>query len=114
MGKVIRMTGSPTDISQRRMLETQLRQGQQMESIGRLAAGVAHDFNNLLAAVLGHASFMRLHLAADSPMQPNLESIEKASNRAAELCKQMLAYAGQGSYSVEEVEANTLSDDTVR
>src|SRR6185369_3176497 len=112
-GKVVRMTGSTTDISQRRMLETQLRQAQQMESIGRLAAGIAHDFNNLLAAVLGHASFMQLHLAQDSPLQPSLDSITKASTRAAELCKQMLAYAGQGSYSVEQVDANSLITDTV-
>jgi PAS domain S-box-containing protein len=112
-GKVLRMTGSTTDISQRRLLENQLRQAQQMESIGRLAAGIAHDFNNLLAAVLGHASFMRLHVSADSPLQPSLDCIEKASNRAAELCKQMLAYAGKGTYSVEELEANALVNDTV-
>ncbi len=112
-GKVLRMTGSTTDISQRRMLETQLRQAQQMESIGRLAAGIAHDFNNLLAAVLGHASFMRLHLTSDSALQPNLDGIEQASKRAADLCKQMLAYAGQGSYSIEELDANLLISDTV-
>ena len=112
-GKVVRMIGSTTDISQRRMLEKQLRQSQQMESIGRLAAGIAHDFNNLLAAVLGHASFVRLHLTDDSPLLPNLDSIEKASNRAADLCKQMLAYAGQGSYSVEEMDANSVISDTV-
>src|SRR5438477_9030235 len=112
-GKVLRMAGSTTDITQRRLLENQLRQAQHMESIGRLAAGVAHDFNNLLAAVLGHASFMRLHLGEDSTLQPNLESIEKATTRAAELCKQMLAYAGQGSYSVEEVDANSLINETV-
>jgi len=112
-GNVVRMTGSTTDISQRRLLETQLRQAQQMESIGRLAAGIAHDFNNLLAAVLGHASFMQLHLTKDSPLQPSLDSITKASTRAAELCKQMLAYAGQGSYSVEQIDANVLIADTV-
>jgi len=111
-GKVIRMTGSTTDISQRRMMETQLRQAQQMESIGRLAAGIAHDFNNLLAAILGHASFMRLHLT-NSPLQSSLDSIEKASTRASELCKQMLAYAGQGAYAVEEVDTNSLVNDTV-
>jgi nitrogen-specific signal transduction histidine kinase/CheY-like chemotaxis protein len=107
------MAGSTTDITQRRLLENQLRQAQQMESIGRLAAGIAHDFNNLLAAVLGHASFVQLHLKADSPLQANLKSIENASTRAAELCKQMLAYAGQGSYSVEEMEANAMVNDTV-
>jgi PAS domain S-box-containing protein len=112
-GKVVRMTGSTTDISQRRLLENQLRQAQQMESIGRLAAGVAHDFNNLLAAILGHASFMQLHLTPDSPLVPGLESITKASTRAAELCKQMLAYAGQGSYSIEQIDVNSAIADTL-
>ena len=112
-GKAIRIAGSTTDISQRRLLETQLRQSQHMESIGRLAAGVAHDFNNLLAAVLGHASFMRLHVAKESPLQSSLDSIEKASTRASELCKQMLAYAGQGSYAPEQVDANSLTSETL-
>jgi CheY-like chemotaxis protein len=99
----------------RALLESQhqLRQAQQLESIGRLAAGVAHDFNNLLAAVLGQASFMRLHLAGDSPLQASLAGIEQASTRASELCNQMLAYAGEGRYVVETIDLNSLIVETV-
>ncbi len=112
-GKVVRMAGSTTDITQRKSLENQLRQSQQLESIGRLAAGVAHDFNNLLTAILGHATFMQLQLPQNSVLHPCLENIQKASLRAADLCKQMLAYAGQGSFSIEQTDANDLIHDTV-
>lgn len=107
-GSVIRMAGSITDITQRRLLEVQLRQAQQMESIGRLAAGVAHDFNNLLTAILGHTTYIRLRTPPDSQLQPSLISIQKASNQAAELCQQMLAFAGQGRYAAETLDLNSI------
>ena len=58
-----------------------------------LAGGIAHDFNNLLTGVIGNASLARMELSASSPMLPYLEQIEEAAMRAADLCKQMLAYA---------------------
>lgn len=111
-GSVVRMAGSTTDITERKCLEAQLRQAQQMESIGRLAAGVAHDFNNLLTAILGHASFLKLRLPGDSPLHVSLESIQKASSQAADLCKQMLAYSGQGRFVVERLDLNSLVNET--
>ena len=62
-----------------------------------LAGGIAHDFNNLLTAVLGNASLASLHVTEDGKLRGYLANIEKASLRAAELCKQMLAYSGQGA-----------------
>jgi PAS domain S-box-containing protein len=112
-GKVVRMAGSTTDITQRRNLEQQLHQSHQLESIGRLAAGIAHDFNNLLTAILGHATFMQLHVPGSGLLRTGLDHIEKAASRAAELCKQMLAYAGKGEYSVEPVDVNALIKETV-
>ncbi len=112
-GNVIRMVGSMTDITPRRKLEKQLRQAQQMESIGRLSAGVAHDFNNLLTAILGHVKLGKKGLPSDAATLTHLKHIERASIQAAEFCKQLLAYSGEGRYSVEEVDINPLVQETV-
>lgn len=81
------------DITDRVRLEAQLRQSQKMEAVGQLAAGIAHDFNNLLTVILGNAS-MLLHKSApqDFIVQP-LEQVMRASERAALLTGQLLAYS---------------------
>ncbi len=112
-GNVVRMVGSMTDITPRRKLEKQLRQAQQMESIGRLSAGVAHDFNNLLTAILGHVKLGKKSVTPNSPTIIHLNQIERASVQAAEFCKQLLAYSGEGRYSVEEVDLNPLLQETI-
>ena len=81
--------------------ETQAQRMQKLESMGVLARGVAHDFNNLLTAILGEAGLARLEAAPGSPVHAGLQNIEKISLRAAELCRQMLVYAGQGRFMVE-------------
>jgi len=88
---------------ERKLLETQ-----KLESLGVLAGGIAHDFNNLLAAVLGNASLMGMQMPLDSPLRPYLSSIETATHRAAELCKQMLAYSGKGRFVIQSLNLNTL------
>jgi PAS domain S-box-containing protein len=93
---------------ERRQLEAQVRQAQKLESLGVLAGGIAHDFNNLLTAILGHANLALLRLAPESPGCDNLRQIEKASRQAAELCRQMLAYAGRGRLVVESVDLSLL------
>jgi PAS domain S-box-containing protein len=107
-GKVVRMAGSTTDVTQRRTLELQLRQAQQMESIGRLAAGVAHDFNNLLTAIVGQVSLGRLKLPPEAPAREAFDKIEKASLQAADFCKTMMTYAGKGCYTIERVDLNEI------
>lgn len=74
-------------------LEEQLLQSQRMESVGRLAGGVAHDFNNMLGVILGHAEMGLMHLDPASPVSANLTEIVKASQRSAELTRQLLAFA---------------------
>lgn len=96
------------DISDRRHLETQRLHTQKLESLGILAGGVAHDFNNLLTGILGNAS-----LAADSmhPSNPNrrlLEECTRAAERAAQLTRQLLAYAGKGRFVTEAVNLSVL------
>lgn len=100
--------------AERRALDRKLQETQKLESLGILAGGIAHDFNNLLGAVLGNASLARMDLSPDSPLQTCLEQIEQAALRAAELCKQMLAYSGRGHFVVQQLDLNALIEDTTR
>ena len=92
---------------QHRSLERQMLHVQKLESLGVLAGGIAHDFNNLLVSVLGNAGLALAELDASSPIRTRLTDIELAAQRAAELTRQMLAYAGHGRVAVQRV---NLSD----
>ena len=81
------------DISERALLERQLRQAQKMEAIGQLAAGVAHDFNNILTIIQGHAGLMQQKLDAESSQRKSLEQITRAAARAATLIRQLLMFS---------------------
>lgn len=100
--------------AERQALERKLQESQKLESLGVLAGGIAHDFNNLLTGVLGNASLARMDLPPESPVQPFLEQIEVAAARAADLCKQMLAYSGKGRFVVNRLDLNALIEDTTR
>src|SRR5665213_1752491 len=76
-------------------LEGQLHQSQRMESLGQLAGGVAHDFNNLLAVITNYASFVSEELDDKEAAQNDLGQIRVAAERAAELTRQLLAFAGR-------------------
>jgi signal transduction histidine kinase/CheY-like chemotaxis protein len=86
------------EITSRKRLEDQFREAQKYESIGQLAGGVAHDFNNLLTAILGNASLVLSDLSPQNPMRARVEEILKASDRAAHLTRQLLAYSGRGHF----------------
>jgi len=92
-GQTVGLIGVGRDITDHKQLEEQLFQSQKMEAIGRLAGGIAHDFNNILTAILGYAEFSELSLSADDPLRANLEEIHRAGTRAAELTRQLLAFA---------------------
>ena len=86
-----------TDVTERRQaqeeranLEAQLRHVQKMETIGTLAAGIAHDFNNLLSGIVGYASLLKTRLADGDPALRYVESIERATDRAAGVTRQLL------------------------
>ena len=85
---------------ERHKLEAQMLEFQKLESLGVLAGGIAHDFNNLLMAILGNADLALSLLPPASPSRPNVEEIVRASQRAADLCRQMLAYSGKGRFVV--------------
>src|SRR4051794_15225881 len=80
------------DITERRVLEDQLRQAQKMEAIGQLAGGVAHDFNNLLTVIAGYGEIARRRIGA-GPGLGELDEIARAAERASDLTRQLLAFA---------------------
>ena len=89
-------------------LERQVLQAQKLESLGVLAGGIAHDFNNLLTGILGNADLALLDLSPSSPARQNIQDIETAAHRAAELCRQMLAYSGKGHFIIEQVDISEV------
>jgi PAS domain S-box-containing protein len=91
------------NLSERKRTEERLRQTQKLESIGLLAGGIAHDFNNILTGILGNASLAQDILPPGSEVQPILDQMINASQHAAHLTRQMLAYSGQGRYVVQPV-----------
>jgi PAS domain S-box-containing protein len=112
--RVLAEQSSKKAAAERQALEKKLQESQKLESLGVLAGGIAHDFNNLLTGVLGNASLARMDLPEDSPVQPFLEQIEVAATRAADLCKQMLAYSGKGRFVIKNLDLNSLIEDTTR
>ena len=87
------MVGVMTDVTEWRMLESQLRQSQKMEAIGQLAGGVAHDFNNLLTIILGSCDELLLRETLSAGGITTLGNIHEASRRAAALTRQLLAFS---------------------
>jgi two-component system, cell cycle sensor histidine kinase and response regulator CckA len=91
-------------VHDQRRTEQLLHERQKLESIGILAGGVAHDFNNLLVGIVGGASFALDILPPDHELRPILDGVLKAGDRAAQLTRQLLAYAGKGRFQVENVD----------
>jgi two-component system, cell cycle sensor histidine kinase and response regulator CckA len=99
-GHVLYYDGTLEDITERRRaeeaqakLEEQLRQTQKMESIGRLAGGVAHDFNNLLTVIDGYCELIQAQMSDEDSFFQDVKQIRLASDRAAALTRQLLAFS---------------------
>jgi two-component system cell cycle sensor histidine kinase/response regulator CckA len=107
-----------SDISERKLAEQAskhaeeaLRQAQKLEGIGTLASGIAHDFNNLLNAILGQTVLAITKLPPDSPAVSNLPKATKATERATDLTRQLLAYTGKGKFVTENIDLNRLVEE---
>jgi PAS domain S-box-containing protein len=110
-GRITSWFGTSTDIDDRRRSEEELRQAQKLESIGLLAGGIAHDFNNLLTGILGNTSLALAELDNDHKIRGLLDDVVRASERAADLTRQLLAYSGKGRFYVQPIDLSNLVRD---
>ncbi len=100
------------DITSAKQLEAASLQAQKLESLGVLAGGIAHDFNNLLTGMLGQASLAKTKLARGLPAVEHINKVVISAERAADLTRQMLAYAGKGKFQIGPLNLNNLIQDT--
>lgn len=117
-GEIVALLGITRNITGRKeaeeeklALEQQIHQNQRLESLGVLSGGIAHDFNNILAIITGYCGLIKIDY--DS-VEKNIPLIEKAAERAAELCSQMLAYAGKSRFVVSQIEMGALVDEMLK
>lgn len=109
--KVQGLVGVALDITERVRLEEQLRNYQNLESIGRFAGGIAHDFNNLLSVIIGFTEVASLKVKQSDPIHKHLDQIMQASERASELVKQLLTFARKQSLVFSEVNIKEVVED---
>jgi PAS domain S-box-containing protein len=102
------------DVTERRVLERQLRMAQKMEAVGRLSGGIAHDFNNLLGVIIGYSQVLKRSLGSATPLYEHAEEIEKAGQRAVSLTRQLLAFSRQQVLEPVILNLNTLVSDMER
>jgi nitrogen-specific signal transduction histidine kinase len=98
------------DVTEKKRFQQQLQHTQKLESIGVLAGGIAHDFNNLLTGILGNASLLLSDLQPRSPEHGLALQIFEASESAANLTRQILAYSGKGRFAMEPVDLSAVAN----
>lgn len=100
--------------SEERVIVRRTRDAERLESLGLLASGIAHDFNSILMAVSTHAEIALEDLPADAPARANVEQIRRAAERAADLCQQLMTYAGRRAPATKPADLSELARDVVR
>jgi two-component system, cell cycle sensor histidine kinase and response regulator CckA len=101
------------DQTERRRIETRLREARQLESLGTLAGGIAHDFNNLLTIILGYAGLLRGGSAEDSPRERAIQAIIDAGKRGADVVRQLQLFASQHEIDPIETDLHALIEETI-
>ena len=112
-GEIVKWFGTCTDIDEQKASQHAVLQAQKLDSIGLLAGGIAHDFNNLLVGIMGGASFALTKIPQNHVTYPLLQTMLNASERAAHLTRQMLAYAGKGKFIIEPVDISEMALQTM-
>ncbi|MCX5805834.1 MAG: PAS domain S-box protein [Proteobacteria bacterium] len=95
------------DITEKRNLESQLRQAQKMESLGTLAGGIARDFNNILTALMGYAALIQIKMEKSNPLKTYADQIISASKKAADLTHSLLAFSRQQPTNLVPLDINS-------
>src|SRR3984957_6773521 len=102
------------DVTERRVLEQQLRQSQKMEAVGRLAGGIAHDFNNLLMVISGYSEFLLERLGAEPHLRGPAQEIASAAERASSLTRQLLAFSRKQMLAPRIVNLNDVTTENIK
>jgi len=102
------------DVTERKRLEEQLRHSQRIEAMGRLAGGVAHDFNNLLMVIAGHSQMLLDSMLPGDPARDDLEQVVKATQRATDLTRQLLAFSRRQAVKPSLLNLNSMVQHTER
>ncbi len=103
------------DVRKEREQQQRMEHTQRLESLGVLAGGIAHDFNNILTAILGNAALAERKVKSNPEEAPKyLANIAASSEKAAELCRQMLAYSGQGQFTVKPVDLSVMVEEITK
>jgi PAS domain S-box-containing protein len=104
--------GIARDVTERRQLESMVRQSQKLEAIGRLSGGLAHDFNNLLCVISGHAELLSERLEETLPAARNVMQIKKAVDSASTLVRQLLAFSRKQVFHPQILNLNAIVVET--
>ena len=109
-GKRVRLVVAQ-DVGERKLLESQLRQSQKMEAVGRLAGGVAHDFNNMLMVIKGHTELLLNVLPPAEHIARKIQQIDRSADRAAALTRQLLAFSRMQVLQPQVINLNSVAEE---